>query len=189
MKLFTNIDGVVVGKDVINSHFVCDLVKCKGACCTIPSDFGAPLLEEEIEPIRSVLEMVKPMLPAEHLKVIEESGFYEEVDGELCTKSYNRRACVFVYFENDIAKCSIEKLYKEGKTKVNKPISCHLFPIRIGNFGGDVLRYEKFSDCKPAVENGKTFGVRIVEFCKDSLVRKYGESWYNRLIDSVKNEP
>ncbi|MCK6613721.1 MAG: DUF3109 family protein [Ignavibacteriaceae bacterium] len=188
MKAFYNINGVVVGKDVVKSQFVCDLVACKGACCTIPSDYGAPLLKEEVEPIRSVLPQVKELLPEQHRMIIEEEGFYETVDGELVTKSFNRRACVFVYYENEIAKCSIEKLYKAGEISVNKPVSCHLFPIRISNFGGDVLRYEKFSECKPAIENGKKHGVRIFEFCKDSLVRKYGEDWYKTLSDEVNNE-
>lgn len=179
----TVIDKILVRQEVLEKHFVCDLQKCKGACCTLESAYGAPLQREEIPVMEKYLPEVIPYLPDEHREKIEKEGFWEEKDGELFTKSVNNRECVFVYYDDKIAKCGIEKAFKEGKIDFIKPISCHLFPIRISKFGGDVLRYEKFSQCEPALENGKKLKVTIAEFCKDSLTRLYGKLWYEKLRD------
>ncbi|MCW8817384.1 MAG: DUF3109 family protein, partial [Ignavibacteriaceae bacterium] len=93
--------------------------------------------------------------------------------------------CVFVYYENEIAKCSIEKAYLEGKTDFRKPISCHLFPIRISDFGGDVLGFERIDECQPALELGKAENTTVAEFCKDSLSRLYGKEWYLKFIELI----
>lgn len=175
------IDDILVNKEINEVKFACDLSKCKGACCTMESSYGAPLLKEEIDIINSVLPVVKEYLPEEHLKEIEKNGFWEEKSEELMTRSVNDRACVFVYFENDVAKCAIEKAYKEGKISFIKPISCHLFPIRVSKFGGDILRYEEINECKDALVNGKRLNITISQFCRDSLIRSYGERWYNTL--------
>jgi hypothetical protein len=179
----TAVDKVLVRKEVFETTFVCDLKKCKGACCTLESSYGAPLQKEEIQVIEKYLPVILENVPEAHKEIIEQEGFWEEKEGELFTKSVNDKECVFVYYENNIAKCGIEKTYKEGKIDFLKPISCHLFPIRISKFGGDVLRYEKFSQCEPALENGKKLKVTIAEFCKDSLTRLYGSSWYEKLRD------
>ena len=141
------IDDVVVGDEIITQKFVCDLEKCKGACCTLKSEFGAPLLEEEIPLIEENYAEVEKYLSEKHKKALNTNGFYEEKYGELMISSIDNKACVFVYYDNDIAKCGLEKAYLEGKSSFKKPISCHLFPIRISKFGGDVLRYEKFTEC------------------------------------------
>lgn len=180
------IDGVMVRNEVLEVPFVCDLNKCKGACCTLESNYGAPLLEDEIAEIEKVLPEVLPLLPEEHRKEIEKNGFHEKKEGELMTRSVNRRACVFVYFDGDIAKCAMELAYKQGKTGFYKPISCHLFPIRISRFGGDVLRYEEFSECTPALENGAKLKVSIARFCKDSLTRLYGAKWFEKLRELTR---
>ncbi|MDP2303673.1 MAG: DUF3109 family protein [Ignavibacteria bacterium] len=186
-KNFIKIEDVLVNREIVGTKFACDLEKCKGACCTIESDYGAPLLSEEIQLIEESFDEAKKYLSAEHLEVIDEDGFYETRDGEIMIRSFNNRACVFVYFKNEIAKCSLERVYLEGKTKFRKPISCHLFPIRISNFGGEVLRYEKFSECGSALEKGQELDITIAEICKDSLIRKYGENWYKSLIDNSGN--
>ena len=178
---FISIDNILINPEITTTHFACDLSKCKGACCTFESDFGAPLELNEIEIIKENLPIVKEYLPAEHKNEIEMNGFYERKFGEYLTKSYKRRACVFVYYENGIAKCGIEKAFFDGKIKFRKPISCHLFPIRISKFGGDVLRYEKFDGCKSAIENGKKLNLSILDFCKDALQRLYGTNWFNKL--------
>ncbi|HEX2869210.1 MAG TPA: DUF3109 family protein [Ignavibacteriales bacterium] len=175
------IDGVTVRKDIVDSHFVCDLSKCKGACCTMESEYGAPIKKEEIEAIAKALPVVKEYLSPKHIQEIDDQGFWEEKEGELLTRSVNNRACVFVYYEGDIAKCAVEKAFKEGKIGVNKPISCHLFPIRVSRFGGDILRYERIPECYAAVENGVKLGVKIADFCRESLLRLYGESWFEKL--------
>lgn len=182
------VEEVLVSKEIAESHFACDLNKCKGACCTLESDFGAPLLQEEIEKINAVLPVVKKYLPAEHFKEIEKNGFYDSKDDELMTKSVGKKACVFVYYENGIARCSIEKAFLNNETNFKKPVSCHLFPIRISKFGGDVLRYEKFNECKPAVINGREKEISLIDFCSEPLQRTYGEKWLSKLKDIFESE-
>jgi hypothetical protein len=175
------IESILVGREIAKTKFACDLKKCKGACCTLDSEYGAPLLNEELEQIKNVLEIVKDYLPEEHKKEIEIKGFYENKDNELMTRSYNNKSCVFVFYENEIAKCGIEKAFLDGKTDFRKPISCHLFPIRVSEFGGEVLRFEKFEECSPALEKGKEEKINLVDFLKESLIRKYGINWYLKL--------
>jgi len=183
---FLHIDGILVRQEIANSHFMCDLLKCKGACCTFESKYGAPLTKEEVIKIEGLLDDVKEYLPADHWKEIERSGFYENNNGELLTKSKDNRACVFVCYENGIAKCSLEKAYLDGKTDFKKPISCHLFPIRVSNLGGDILKYEKLDECGPAIENGKQNNKSIAQFCEEPLNRLYGKKWYSKLTEAIE---
>jgi hypothetical protein len=180
-KKFLPVLGVLVRQDVVKTPFKCDLHKCKGACCTIDSQYGAPLNWEEVYVISGILKHAKKYLSPQHQMEIEENGFYEVKKDEPMTRSINNRACVFVYYENGVARCSIEKAYLDGKTDFKKPISCHLFPIRVSYFGGDILRYEHLDECQPAIENGKDQNITIAEFCEDSLNRLYGEKWYLQL--------
>lgn len=180
-----SIDEVLVRSEITDTPFVCDLTKCKGACCTLESDFGAPVDSDEIDKIQELLPVIKNYLPQKHIDEIEMRGFYEKRQNELMLRSINRNACVFVYFEGDIAKCGIEKAFLENKTGFKKPISCHLFPIRVSKFGGEVLRYEEFSECKPALEKGKKENITVAEFCEESLTRLFGNKWYSKLKDSL----
>lgn len=181
-KIFA-INEVLVRDEIVEIPFSCDLKKCKGACCTLESELGAPVTKAEIEEIEKILPIVKKYITLTNIDEIEDRGFYEAKDGEMMITSVNNRDCVFSFWDNGIAKCSIERAYFDGKVKFRKPISCHLFPIRVSDFSGDVLRYEKFSECAPALEKGKEENITIVEFCKDSLIRLYGEEWYNKLMN------
>jgi hypothetical protein len=184
-KYLISVEDVLVRREIAETPFACNLDKCKGACCTLESEFGAPLLHDEIDILNEALEVIRDYLPENHKKVIEEQGFSCEKKGELMTLSVDNKACVFVIFENGIAKCAIEKAFLDGKIDFRKPISCHLFPIRISNLGGDVLRYEKFSECEPALENGKTENLTIAEFCEGSLTRLYGKQWYVKFMKTI----
>jgi len=175
------IDNILIGKEIVKINFACDLIKCKGACCTLESEYGAPLLKEEISEIENILEIVKSYLPDPHIKEIDSFGFYENKDNDLMIRSFNNRACVFVFYENGIAKCGIEKAFIDGKTDFRKPISCYLFPIRVSDFGGEVLRYEKFEECAPALEKGNEENINLIDFLKEPLIRKYGNNWYLKL--------
>ncbi|MCH7972909.1 MAG: DUF3109 family protein [Bacteroidetes bacterium] len=179
------IDDIVVRDEILSQKFVCDLEKCKGACCTLKSEFGAPLLKEEIPLIEENYGEVEKYLPEKHKKAINTSGFYEEKHGELMINSVDNKSCVFVYYENDIAKCSLEKAYLEGKSSFKKPVSCQLFPIRISNFGGDVLRYEKFSECNHAEKKGSNKNTYLYEFSEEPLTSKYGSKWYLSLKEKA----
>jgi hypothetical protein len=179
-----NINEVLVRKEILETPFSCDLKKCKGACCTLESELGAPVNNEEIEMIKTVLPIVREYISQSQIDEIEQNGYYEIKENEMLLNSVNNRDCVFSFYENSVAKCAIERAYFDGKIKFRKPISCHLFPIRVSDFGGDVLRYEKFSECTSALEKGKEENTTIAEFCKDSLVRLYGEVWYDKLLNN-----
>lgn len=182
-----NIDDKIVRREIFETGFQCDLSKCKGACCTMESQYGAPVTEEEISIIDKYLPEIKPFIPQKHIEEIEEKGFWENKEDSLMLKSINNRECVFVYYEEDIAKCGIEKAYYAGKIDFKKPISCHLFPIRISDFGGDVLRYEKMKECEPAVEKGRLNKMTVAEFCRESLVRLYGLKWYKKFSEFIRS--
>lgn len=178
------IDDVIINEEIFTSHFACDLLKCKGACCTLKSDYGAPLTIDEIETMKEILPSATKYLSDFHREIISKNNFFVIDGDDRFTQSVNRRDCVFVFYENQIAKCSIEKAFFNGEINFRKPISCHLFPIRATNFGGDVLRYEKFSECQPAISNGKRTDQTVFEFCEEALTRNYGEEWR----DKVKKE-
>ncbi len=178
-ETFILVDKQLVQERIYSVQFACDLEKCKGACCTLESEWGAPLLSEELQSITEILEKVKPYIPEKSWNIISELGFYEEKESEFFTRSVENKDCVFVYYEGDVAKCAIERAYFDGKVDFRKPISCHLFPIRISDFGGDILRFEYFDTCAPALELGKKENIKLSDYLKDSLIRKYGEQWYD----------
>jgi hypothetical protein len=180
------VDEILINSEIAETRFSCELNKCKGACCTLESKYGAPLKYDEIDKIEEILPVVSEYLPEKHKDVINKKGFFELINNDLFTNSIDNKACVFVYYENDIAKCSIERAYLDGKTNFKKPISCHLFPIRVSNFGGDVLRMEHFHQCTPAFENGIKNDIKLIDFCRESLQRLYGKKWYLRLKEIFK---
>ena len=175
------IDEVAVDSSLLNRKFACDLLKCKGACCSLPGGRGAPLLDSAISEIQSTLPEVLPLLSKEKQKLIEKDGFYEGSRGDYATTCVDDEDCVFVYREDGIAKCAIEKAYNDGKVGFKKPISCNLYPIRVSRFGGDILRYHELKECDPAVKKGEIEDVGVIEFLKSALTRLYGEEWYSKL--------
>lgn len=184
---FIEIDDIVVLKEVVTEKFTCDLEKCKGACCTMKSSFGAPIHQNEIGEIERNFNSIKKFLNDNSIMEIKKNGFWESKNNSLMLRSVNKRDCVFVYYVGDIAKCSIEKAFFEGKSNFRKPISCHLFPIRINDFGGPILKFEKYDECKPALSKGKETNLSIAEFCRDALERAYSKSWLEKLLDHTGN--
>ena len=182
-----NIQDTIISLDVLEKKFVCDLNACKGACC-VEGDSGAPLLEEEEKILAGIYKKVKPYMSKKGVSVIERHGFgVYDSDGELTTPLVNRRECAFVIFENGVAKCSIEKAYEEKKIEFQKPISCHLFPVRITKYPEfDALNYEEIKICKPGCECGAKLKVPVYRFLKKPLLRKYGKEWYNELLKVVE---
>jgi hypothetical protein len=182
------IGEVLVSDDVVEKEFVCNLDKCKGACC-VEGDFGAPLDENELAILEEIYPIVKPYLTKEGIKVIEKEGTHTtDDDGDLCTPVIDGRECVYaIYDKKGILKCGIEQAYLDGKIGWKKPISCHLYPIRITskkNF--EALNYHKWSICSPACALGKELQVPVYKFLKDPLIRKYGEKWYTELVQVVE---
>lgn len=179
------VKNVFLRQELIDTKFACDLLRCKGACCTLDSEYGAPLLDDEISQIQDSIDAVKQYLSEDQIEKIESEGFFENKNRELQLKSINNKECVFAFYDNDIAKCSFEKAFNDGKIEFRKPISCHLFPIRISKFGGDILRYEQFSECKPAIEKGNKEKINLIDFCKDALIRHYGKKWFSILKELI----
>lgn len=180
---FIEIDGNLVNKEILEVKFTCDLNSCKGACCTLESDYGAPITKEELDIIEKNLDIIFDYIPEYSKALIKEEGFWDIEDDLIMTKSINNEDCVFVYYEGDVAKCGIEKAYFDNKIDFRKPISCHLFPIRVNNFGQDILKFERYTECRQALLNGIQTDISIAEFCKDALIRLYGKKWYDKLIN------
>jgi hypothetical protein len=186
------IDNKLVSDEIVEKHFVCDLIKCKGGCCE-DGDAGAPLELDELDELIHNYEKVKPYLTEAGIKSIEKNGKYlydkefgwvtPTIKGEMCAYGYKD--------ENGIVKCGIEKAYNEGKVSWKKPISCHLFPIRVNkskqNKNLEYLNYEPRPDlCHAACKLGKQLKVPVYVFLKDSIIRKYGEEFYNLLEAAAK---
>lgn len=172
------IENKIIDERIPYIKFSCDLDGCKGGCCTLKGGKGAPLTDSEIIEIESAIPVVKKYLEAKSLKEIENNNGIEGLPGNFTTGCIDNKDCVFVYFDGDIAKCVFEKAYFNNEISWRKPISCHLFPIRIADFGGEVVRFEKISECKPAIVNGKKNDILLYDFLRDALIRKYGEQWY-----------
>src|ERR1017187_4800556 len=181
------IDNVLLSDEIIEEQFVCDLDKCKGGCC-VDGDCGAPLTEEETKIIADIYPAIRSYLTPEYIPEIEQQGTHT-IDNQYgyVTPTVNGGICVYgITDELGIVKCGIEKAWKEGKTDFRKPISCHLFPIRIIDKPGyEALNYEpRETLCRPACKLGQHLKVPVYVFLKDALIRKYGDEFY-RAIEAV----
>jgi len=177
-------DKTLISDDVRNSFFCCDLDSCKGACC-VEGDAGAPLEELEISLLEDYLELILPYMLAGGKQVVASSGVFDyDADGNYVTPLVQDRECAFVYYEDGIARCAVEKAFQEKAIPFPKPVSCNLYPIRIKQLasGEDALNYHKWSICKKAVEKGHKEKVLMYRFLDQALIRKYGRAWYNRLL-------
>jgi len=168
----------IVEDSIAHKRFACDLLQCKGACCTLPGGRGAPLQDDEIDEIQRAFPFAMKYLSATHLDAIAMHGMVEGVPGSHATVCLDEKDCVFVYYEENIAKCSLEKAYLAGETTWRKPISCHLFPLRISRDVPERVRYEQIRECLPAVSNGTAKNIPLYVFLKDALIRKFGKPWY-----------
>ncbi|MGL4853621.1 MAG: DUF3109 family protein [Phocaeicola sp.] len=177
------IDDVVVSLDVIKEKFICNLDACKGICC-IEGDAGAPVEEEEVAKLEEVLPVIWDQLSPAAKAVINKQGVvYTDEEGDLVTSIVNNKDCVFTcYDERGYCYCAIEKAYREGKVDFYKPISCHLYPIRVGDYGPyKAVNYHCWDICKAAVLFGQKENVPVYKFLKEPLTRKFGTAWYAEL--------
>jgi hypothetical protein len=173
----------IVSEEILENDFVCNLTACKGACC-VDGEAGAPLEERETEILVDIYEHVKPFLREEGIAAIEEQGaFVKGEDGEWETPLINNSECAYVvYSEKGIAKCGLEEAYNQGATQWRKPVSCHLYPIRVKEYTElTAVNYHKWQICDPACTLGEELKVPIYKFVKEALVRKFGEKWYTEL--------
>ena len=172
------IGEVVIEEQIAHERFACDVLKCKGACCTLPGGRGAPVEEAEVDEIERAFLVAKKFLSEHHLDLIARKGMIEGTPGNRATTCVDNRECVFVFYEDGIARCSLEKAFINGETTWRKPLSCHLFPIRITSDPKQRLHYEKIPECSSAIDHGHAENIPLYEFLEDSLKRKFGESWY-----------
>lgn len=183
------INDTIISLDLLEEKFVCDLGKCKGICC-IEGDAGAPLEAEEVAILNDLLPVVWDDLTAESKAVIEKQGVsYIDEDGEPVTSIVNGAECVFTYTDSEgICKCAIEKAYREGKTSFYKPVSCHLYPVRLQKYNDFIaVNYHRWSVCSCARKLGGKLGMPVYSFLKEPLVRRFGEAWYEQL-DTAREE-
>lgn len=178
------IDRAIVHLDIIFRKFLCNLNKCKGICC-VEGDSGAPITEEEATQIKELLPLIIERLTDEARRTIEEKGCcIKDFEDELTTTTINVNGpCVFTqYDEKGTAYCVIEKAYEDGLTHFQKPLSCHLYPIRIKKYADfDAVNYHEWEICKDAKVLGNRKSVYVYEFLKDPLIRVYGKEWYEEL--------
>ncbi len=154
----------------------------------MPGQRGAPLLDEELDEIEKAYPNVRKYLSFRHKDTIEERGLVQGRKGDHSTQVVDRNACVFAIFEGDIAKCAFEKAYLNDEISWRKPISCHLFPIRIAAGLPTKLRYEEIAECRPALERGATSHMPLAEFLRTALTRAYGETWYEEFASYCRTK-
>jgi len=183
------IENKLISEDIFSEEFVCNLRKCKGACC-VAGDVGAPLEKYETEILDKIFDQVKPYLRPEGVKALEEQGTWtvDPMDGDFVTPMVNGEECAYVIFdERGITKCGIEKAYEDGAVDWQKPISCHLYPIRVNEYSTfTALNYHEWDVCKDACILGKELKVPVYKFLKTPLIRKYGEEFYTTLCEAAE---
>lgn len=182
------VQSTLVHEDIISENFVCNLDKCKGACC-VEGDSGAPLEKSELAILEEIYEVVKPYMTPKGIATIEENGTWvKDFEGDYTTPCVDgHKECAYVIWDNGVSKCAIEKAYLDGKTNWKKPISCHLYPIRITKYPEfDVLHYDRWNICSPACSFGNQLKVPVYQFLKEPLIRKYGDSWYTELAEKLE---
>jgi hypothetical protein len=172
----------IVSRELFDNHFICDLPSCHGNCCVF-GDSGAPLEGDEADMLSNQIDEIKPYLRKEALKAIDEQGSWViDNDGDKVTPLIGREECAYVIFKNGIAWCAIEQAFEEGAISFRKPVSCHLYPIRINKIGkGIALNYHRWGICEPARTKGKQEGLPVFRFLKDPLERVYGKEFYKEL--------
>ena len=183
------IGDTVVSLEILEKEFCCDLEKCHGCCC-IEGDAGAPLTEEEERKLQELLPLLKPDMTPEARKAVEERGVsYLDPEGERVTQIVDGKDCVFARTDrNGWCYCLIEKAFNAGKTDFRKPVSCHLYPVRVKEFEARgnapamaALEYNRWDICHCARVMGKKEHVRLYEFLKEPLIRRFGQAWYDEL--------
>ena len=181
------IDDVVISLDVFREKFLCNLDACKGECC-IEGDAGAPVELDEVEKLEEVLPVIWDELSPEARAVIDKQGVvYTDEEGDLVTSIVNHKDCVFTCYESGgMCHCAIEKAYREGKTDFYKPISCHLYPIRLTAYDTfTAVNYSRWKICKAAEVLGRKEGVKVYQFLREPLIRRFGQEWYDELCLTV----
>jgi len=182
-RMLVEIDDKIVSTQIFERKFVCDLNACKGACC-IEGDAGAPLTLDEISTLEDSLDEIKPYMREEGVRAVEKTGvFYMDQDNEAGTTLVNDGECAFVFFdENGITKCAVEAAFLDGKTDFKKPISCHLYPIRVKQISDFTsINYDNWDICSAACACGDALNVPVFRFLKEPIIRAFGLDFFKEL--------
>lgn len=177
------IDGKIVSTELLRECFACDLTQCKGICC-VEGNAGAPLEIDEVDILEEEYPHYKPYMTQEGIEAVEAQGFMVvDVDGDYTTPLVNDAECAYACREEGVTMCAIEKAWRDGKTPFRKPISCHLYPIRLINFSNGTvgLNYHRWSVCEPARRLGRKIGMPVYKALKEPIIRRFGEEFYTAL--------
>lgn len=186
------VQNTIISEDIADVEFCCDYASCRGKCC-IEGDCGAPLTDFEIRDIKNSFEEIKKNLSDESISIIDSQGFYVFDPEQIKVTPLNKDGtCSYAYYENDTIYCAIEKAFFEKKSSFQKPLSCHLYPIRLTNYDDfEAINYHKWDICQSALCKGKLEKTPLYVFLKEPLIRRYGKIWYEELllmIDYYKNK-
>jgi len=181
------IGDTIISRDIFEQKFKCDLEKCKGNCC-VYGDSGAPLGEKEARILDEISPLIKPYMRPEGVQAIQEFGTSMiDKDGDLVTPLIQGKECAYTQVKNGIYLCAIESAFFDKKIRFRKPISCHLFPIRTKSYKAfTAVNYEKWNICRDAWELGEKEDLPVFDFLKESLIRKFGKSWFKKLSIAAK---
>lgn len=178
----------MVSFDLVEKYFCCDLDACRGECC-IAGDAGAPLTDEEDRKLKELMPEIKPHLTDKAAKAIEEEGAsYKDPEGDTVTQLIDGAACVYTCMApGGLCLCALEKARREGNARMFKPISCSLYPVRVKDYGTfKAVNYDRWKICHPAEKLGREKGIRVYEFLKESLIRRFGADWYAELEEAAR---
>lgn len=182
------IDDKIVSADLLKECFACDLEQCKGICC-VEGNAGAPLEMEEVDILEEEYPNYRPYMTPEGVEAVEAQGFMViDADGDYTTPLVNDAECAYAFVENGITFCAIERAWREGKCQFQKPISCHLYPIRLATFrnGTIGLNYHRWEVCHAACKQGKRLGVAVYQALREPIIRRFGEEFYHQLEEAAK---
>lgn len=186
---YVEFDGVLLDSRILTTSFACDLGGCRGACCTVPGGRGAPVREDEVQVMMEAAEAVRPFLSSRHQQVLDTQGPLEGPPGDRTTTCVGGAACVFVVEDGGIASCSIERLFRAGRFPWRKPVSCHLYPLRIDPGVPERVRYEEAPICRAGRERGAREGVPLTSFLREALERAYGRAWTDAVNEAANDGP
>ena len=187
-ELMLQIKDTIVSLDIAERFFTCDIASCLGECC-IEGDAGAPITEDEYKKIKEILPLIwDDLMPQAKEEIEANSVAYVDEEGDLVTQIIDGKNCVFsCYGSNGMCLCAIEKAYREGRVDFMKPISCHLYPLRLKEYPSfTAVSYHRWKICKAAEVLGRKRGVRLYEFLKEPLVRRFGKEWYDELVTACE---
>lgn len=180
------VEDCIISDNIVDVRFCCDLSQCHGDCC-VEGDGGAPLEKYEVAVLERILPTVKPYMTKEGIDVVERDGVSAlDGDGLPCTPLVDNKECVYAVKEDGVTLCAIEKACREGKIDFLKPVSCHLYPLRIEDYGEfKAVNYHEWDICRCAVAKGRSEGVPLYQYLKDPLVRRFGQEWYDGLLKAI----